>query len=67
MANHPLSPEELDSAPLGTARDVNGNEIPATFNVNKSGGMLEDDMLIWLEQIASPSARATPRARHDSP
>eukprot|EP00966_Prymnesium_polylepis_P276652 6391474-Prymnesium_polylepis.2 len=67
MANHPLSPEELDSAPLGTARDADGCEIPATFNVNKSGGMMEDDMLIWLRKIAAPSTRATPRARHDSP
>jgi hypothetical protein len=63
MANHPLTTEELDSAPVGTARDADGLNIPATFNVNTSGGMLEDDMLMWLEQIAAPAARPTPQAR----
>ena len=64
MANRPLTTEELDMAPLGTARDSSGNEIPATFNVNSSGGMLEDDMLIWLDRnIAAPSSRATPTNR----
>ena len=63
MANHPLTTEELDSAPLGTARDADGHAIPATFNVNTSGGMLEADMLKWIEEIAAPSARATAQAR----
>ena len=63
MANHPLTPEELDSAPLGTARDTDGHEILATFNVNTSGGMLEDDMLIWGEKIAAPAARTTAQKR----
>eukprot|EP00966_Prymnesium_polylepis_P174459 4036573-Prymnesium_polylepis.1 len=59
MANHPLSAEEIDSAPVGTARDASGQPIAATFNVNTSGGMLEDDMLKWAEGIAAPSGRAT--------
>ena len=64
MANHPLSTEELSSAPDGTARDASGNIVPATFNVNTSGGMLEDDMVIWLKQIAAPSApTVTPQNR----
>ena len=63
MSDHPLSPEEVAAAPTGTARDADGNAIQATFNVNQSGGMLEDDMLIWGEQIAAPSARATRQKR----
>ena len=64
MANHPLSTEELCSAPDGTARDASGHPVPATFNVNTSGGMLEPDMLIWLRKIASPSApTVTPQSR----
>eukprot|EP00966_Prymnesium_polylepis_P252085 5827843-Prymnesium_polylepis.3 len=55
--------EELESAPVGTARDTSGAPIPATFNVNASGGMLEDDMLMWGTQIGAPSGRATPEKR----
>lgn len=63
MANRPLTPEELDSAPVGTARDASGSPVQATFNVNTSGGMLEADMLIWGEQIAARSARTSPEKR----
>eukprot|EP00966_Prymnesium_polylepis_P198024 4588741-Prymnesium_polylepis.1 len=63
MANHPLSVGELDSAPVGTVRDASGNAIQASFNVNKSGGMLEEDMLIWSDKIVAPAGRATQEAR----
>jgi hypothetical protein len=63
MADHPLTADELALAPVGTARDASGKPIPATFNINSSGGMLEGDMLKWAEEIAAPSARATPQAR----
>mmetsp|Transcript_10295 Transcript_10295/g.30501 ORF Transcript_10295/g.30501 Transcript_10295/m.30501 type:complete len:454 (-) Transcript_10295:36-1397(-) len=63
MANRPLSVEELDSAPVGTACDPSGNRVQATFNVNASGGMLEDDMLMWSSEIVAHSSRATRQAR----
>ena len=64
MSDHPLSPEELDHGPVGTARDTSTGEIiPASFNVNSSGGMLEDDMIMWLDRIAAPSTGCTPTNR----
>ena len=64
MADHPISMEELDSAPVGTALDQQGKPVPPAFNINKSGGMEKEDMLIWLKKIAIPSTAVTPTARH---
>jgi len=60
MSDHPLSPEELDCAPVGTARNAQTGElVPAAFNINKSGGMESADMLIWIDRIAVPSTGTT--------
>eukprot|EP00966_Prymnesium_polylepis_P083711 1938959-Prymnesium_polylepis.1 len=63
MSNQPLSAEELSAAPQGTALDKSGKLVPATFNVNTSGGMLEDDMIMWINGIAIPSTAVTPQQR----
>lgn len=65
MASGPITAEELASAPEGTARDANGNIVPATFNVNskRTGGMISEDMLIWVHKIAIPSTGVTPTNR----
>eukprot|EP00966_Prymnesium_polylepis_P173880 4022766-Prymnesium_polylepis.1 len=63
MSDHPLSTEELGSAPCGTALDSSGKLVPATFNVNTSGGMLEDDMVMWMTDTAIPSTTVTPEQR----
>ena len=66
MSKNPLTAEQLDAGPKGTAMDESVSPpciIPAAFNINNSGGMEKADMGIFLHKIALPSSGVTPTNR----
>ena len=64
MSDHPLSMQELDHAPIGSALNPDtGEKVPAGWNINASGGMEINDMVKWIAEIAQPSTGCTPTNR----